>query len=172
VQPRIGRAHHERVCQRGLYQFCFQCFTQLPSHHFTAEEVQDDCQVQPSFHRRNVSDIANPDLIDSTRLQILLSDWVQCPFQALSSEVETLACVVPPVHFRASGVLPDSLHIRSHLGAALASLVDCRNGLYWPQRLPLSAPPIRPPLAPADLALPSSIDSTHCVIPSALRNIP
>src|ERR1700747_1665113 len=44
---------------------------ELPSHHFTAEEVQDDCQVQPSFHRRDVSDIADQDLIDSTRLQIL-----------------------------------------------------------------------------------------------------
>src|SRR5258707_2451566 len=71
VQPRIGRAQHERVGQRCLYQFCFQCFTQLPSYHFTAEEVQDDCQVQPSFHRGDVSDIADPDLIDSTRLQIL-----------------------------------------------------------------------------------------------------
>src|SRR5258707_12552443 len=27
VQPRIGRPHHERAVQRGLYQFCFQCFT-------------------------------------------------------------------------------------------------------------------------------------------------
>src|SRR5258708_36474404 len=71
VQPRIGPAQHERVGQRGLYQFCFQCFTQLPSYHFTAKEVQDDCQVQPSFHRGDVSDIADPDLIDSTRLQIL-----------------------------------------------------------------------------------------------------
>src|SRR5260221_3170062 len=71
VQPRIGHAHYERVGQRWLYQFCFQCFTQLPSYHFTAEEVQDDGQVQPSFHRRDVSDIADPDLIDSTRLQIL-----------------------------------------------------------------------------------------------------
>src|SRR5258708_29751542 len=71
VQPRIGRAPHERVCQRCLYQFCFQCFTQLPSYHFTAEEVQDDCQVQPSFHRGDVSDVADPDLIDSTRLQVL-----------------------------------------------------------------------------------------------------
>src|SRR5260370_1017214 len=44
---------------------------ELPSHHFTAEEVQDDCQVQPSFHRGDVSDVADPDLIDSTRLQIL-----------------------------------------------------------------------------------------------------
>ena len=37
---------------------------ELPSYHFTAEEVQDDGQVQPSFHRRDVSDIADPDLID------------------------------------------------------------------------------------------------------------
>jgi hypothetical protein len=44
---------------------------ELPSYHFAAEEVQDDCQVQPSFERRDVSDIADPDLIDSTRLQIL-----------------------------------------------------------------------------------------------------
>src|SRR5258708_39935463 len=36
------------------------------------------------------------------------------------------------VHFRASGALRDSLHIRSHPGAVLASLVDCRNGLYCP----------------------------------------
>src|SRR5260221_673488 len=41
---------------------------ELPSHHFTAEEVQDDCQVQPSFHRGDVSDVADPDLIDSTML--------------------------------------------------------------------------------------------------------
>src|SRR5260221_7757333 len=27
VQPRIGPAHHERVGQCCLYQFCFQCFT-------------------------------------------------------------------------------------------------------------------------------------------------
>src|SRR5882762_3929112 len=44
---------------------------ELPSYHFTAKEVQDDCQVQPSFHRGDVSDIADPDLIDATRLQIL-----------------------------------------------------------------------------------------------------
>src|ERR1700756_3014698 len=44
---------------------------ELPSYHFTAEEVQDDCQVQPSFHRRNVTDIVDPDLIDSTRIKIL-----------------------------------------------------------------------------------------------------
>src|SRR6266550_4971155 len=24
---------------------------ELPPYHFSAEEVQDDCQVQPSFHR-------------------------------------------------------------------------------------------------------------------------
>src|SRR5258708_25561321 len=44
---------------------------ELPSYHFSAEEVQNDCQVQPSFHRRKISDIADPDLIDSSRLQIL-----------------------------------------------------------------------------------------------------
>src|SRR6266853_6192632 len=44
----------------------------------------------------------------------------------MSCEVETLSCVVPPVHFRASGVRRDSLHIRSHPGASfyLASLAS------------------------------------------------
>src|SRR5258708_18929965 len=44
---------------------------ELPSYHFTAEEIHDDGQVQPSFHRRDVSDIADPGLIDCTRLQLL-----------------------------------------------------------------------------------------------------
>src|SRR6266576_4651768 len=44
---------------------------ELPSYHFSAEEIQDHSQVQPSFHRRNVSNIAGPDLVDSTGLQIL-----------------------------------------------------------------------------------------------------
>src|SRR3979411_1104366 len=44
---------------------------ELPSYHFSAEEIQDHSQVQPSFHRRNVSNIADPDLVDSTGLQIL-----------------------------------------------------------------------------------------------------
>src|SRR3982074_674811 len=44
---------------------------ELPSYHFSAEEIQDHSQVQPSFHRRNISNIADPDLVDSTGLQIL-----------------------------------------------------------------------------------------------------
>src|SRR3982074_525271 len=44
---------------------------ELPSYHFSAEEIQDHSQVQPSFHRRNVSNIADPALVASTGLQIL-----------------------------------------------------------------------------------------------------
>src|SRR5260221_9456168 len=71
VQAPIWLSHHQSVFKRGYHQLCFQGFTQLPSYHFSAEEIQDHSQVQPSFHRRNVSNIADPDLVDSTGLQIL-----------------------------------------------------------------------------------------------------
>src|SRR3979411_1368430 len=44
---------------------------EFPSYHFSAEEIQDHSQVQPSFHRRNISNIADPDLVACTGPQIL-----------------------------------------------------------------------------------------------------
>src|SRR3981189_957113 len=66
----------------------------------------------------------------------------------------------------------DSLRSRSHPGEALGSPGDCRNALYWLQRLAVSASPIRPPLDPSESVRLSSIDNTHCGKPPGPRNIP
>src|SRR3981081_4645978 len=114
---------------------------ELPSYHFSAEEIQDHSQVQPSFHRRNISNIADPDLVDSTGLQILYQIGYSAISRHCRAPVGRTACDAPPVHFHASAALLDSLRTRSHPGEALGSPGDCRNAPYSLQSLTLSASP-------------------------------
>src|SRR6202043_220451 len=123
--------------KRGYHQLCFQGFTQLPSYHFSAEEIQDHSQVQPSFHRRNVSNIADPDLVDSTGLQILyqighsaISRHCRARSEGLLATRRQFIFTHQPRYSILSAVDPILAKRLAHPGTAVTPFIGCKDSPY------------------------------------------
>src|ERR1700751_1566883 len=71
VQALIGLAQNQGISERRNNQFCLQALAQFPAYHSAAEQIQDHRQVKPSLQRGDIGDVTGPDLIWSTRLELL-----------------------------------------------------------------------------------------------------
>src|SRR5712672_2666900 len=110
---------------------------ELPSYHFSAEEIQDHSQVQPSFHRRNVSDIAGPNLIDSTGLQILYqigrnatSRHCRARSEGLLATRRQFIFTHQPRYSVLSTLDPILAQRLAHPGAAVTPFIGCKDSSY------------------------------------------
>src|SRR6516164_2420024 len=71
VQALFRLAQNQGIPQRRNNQFRLQCLTKFPTHHPAAEQIQDYRQVKPSLQGGDIGDITDPDLIGTTRLDLL-----------------------------------------------------------------------------------------------------
>src|SRR3981189_3420282 len=110
---------------------------ELPSYHFSAEEVQDHSKVQPSFHRRNVSNIADPDLVDSTGLQILyqighsaISRHCRARSEGLLATRRQFIFTHQPRYSILSALDPILAKRLAHPGTAVTPFIGCKDSPY------------------------------------------
>src|SRR5712675_1877533 len=110
---------------------------ELPSYHFSAEEIQDQSQIQPSFHRRNVSNIADPDLVDSTGLQILyqigcsaLSGHCRARSKRFLASCRQFIFAHQACYAILSAVDPIPAKRLAHPGTAVTPFIGCKDSPY------------------------------------------
>src|SRR6266481_5208967 len=110
---------------------------EFPSYHRSAEEIQDHSQVQPSFHRRNISNIADPDLVDSTGLQILyqigysaISRHCRARSEGLLATRRQFIFTHQPRYSILSAVDPILAKRLAHPGTAVTPFIGCKDSPY------------------------------------------
>jgi hypothetical protein len=89
-QARLRKAAKPRHTQRIRHQLRAHVRLHRPAHHLTAEQVENDGQIQPTLVRPDVRDVRSPDLVGTRGREVSLQQ-VRCdrqPVVAIGRDLE------------------------------------------------------------------------------------